>query len=165
MPIGDQAAFAPLLELAAHEASTYLPVLQQRFAADFLDHRNPCLFMGKRVTCSASDRERLFWHLVTSGDGGETSRDLDFRRCERLPWVREMIQAVPSARVLCWRRRHNRQERVTIALPDFSHLVSLADRERYAVLITSYEIEREVRREKYRREYEEAAKTGRAITL
>lgn len=47
-------------------------------------------------------KEKIFWHL-TSRDDKETGERLpDLRRCERLPWVRPMLDYPEKREVLAW---------------------------------------------------------------
>jgi hypothetical protein len=66
-----------------------------------------------------------------------------------------MIEAVDKGLVRCWRNnRRANEERVIIAVNDFSFVVVLADRGDYVLLWTAYCVEYESRREVLRRECE-----------
>ena len=93
-----------------------------------------------------------FWHVTTAG-GAEPDRLPDLRRCERIGWIRAMIDAAGSDRVSLWESDERGERRILIALPDFSHLVVLARRESYVLLLTSFPVETERRRAGFRQQY------------
>lgn len=47
-------------------------------------------------------KEKLFWHLTSRDDKEAGERLPDFRRSERLPWVRPMIDQPDKPEVLDW---------------------------------------------------------------
>lgn len=47
-------------------------------------------------------KERIFWHLIEREDKTLGERVADFRRSERLPWARPVIDNHQGAEVLCW---------------------------------------------------------------
>ena len=91
--------------------------------------------------------------FVTSKPNFEDERLPDLRRCERIRWPHPMIEAVKSKYVKCWKNKRKEEERIVIALEDFSYVVVLADRGEYILLWTAYCVEQEHRRQKLRREY------------
>lgn len=119
---------------------------------------------GKRMALKArplqTGREYTFYHLTHEGDD-EAARRPDERRMERIRWPRAMVEAIGTARVLVWRNERTnkggRKTRVVVALPDFSYIVVLDDRGDYVLLWTAYTVEKEHRRAKLRKEYEEAS--------
>lgn len=77
------------------------------------------------------------------------------REIKLIRWPRAIITTHDTKFVKCWKNSRKGEERVAIALEDFSYVVILADRGDYVLLWTAYWVEQEHRRQKLRREYEE----------
>ena len=58
------------------------------------------LLIGKDAEL-ARDKERRFWHCVAEGEI-EENRTPDLRRCERIPWMRPVIEHASDATVDVW---------------------------------------------------------------
>lgn len=135
----------------------YLDVLYDCFCADFVN--NVPAIPGKRFALKRypelEGKAATFWHLISEGKT-EIERIPDLRRCERIRWPRPMIDCYTGGQLKWWisERRRN-EERVVIALDDFSYIVVLADRGEYVMLWTAYCIEYEHRRRKLQKEYEQ----------
>jgi hypothetical protein len=74
------------------------------FRRDFID--NPARYDGCEVWFFP-ERERgkelIFWHLVEREDPpGSGHRFPDFRRCERLPWARAMLDNHAEPQIKAW---------------------------------------------------------------
>lgn len=152
----------PLVCLEDHgsEWARYFNEVKARYARSLGERPWPS-FEGRRVTCKRhpvlDGVEATFWHIVSTGDGGEDARETDLRRCERIEWPRALLEAVGTDRVVVWRTRRGADDRVLIALVDFSYVVVLGDRRAYLILITAYPVDREHQRARLRREAEEKA--------
>lgn len=101
----------------------------------------------------AGGKEEGFWHLTHSGP--KHARIPDFGRCERVPWIRPLIEAVPGAAARWWRDERDGKQRDLVADPTFSFLVVLQVSGRRAVLITAIHIEYPHRRKKLEREWKD----------
>ena len=151
----------PLVSLQDYDGDwdRYVAAVYWRFYEDFVRTRPK--FEG--IQCKIDSRlepdgrEATFWHLVSEGQR-ESERTPDIRRFERVCWLRPMIDAVPGACVKWWRNRRGREERIVIALADFSYVVVLAVRKNYFLLWTAYCVELEHRRRKLEREYNNMVK-------
>lgn len=112
-------------------------------------------FCGRRVSVRVEPREggreAGFWHAISAGED-EGERVPDLRRCERIEWVRALIEA-DSTLVREWQTVRGADRRIVRALPDFSYVVVLADRKNYVLFITAYCVEREHRRRKLEGEW------------
>ena len=132
----------------------YLNTIYEYFCDDFV--RSKPAYKAKRFALKRhplyDGKEATFWHLISEGPV-EAGRLPDFRRCERIRWPRPMIEAIDSGNVCVWRNVRKRNERVVIALGDFSYVVILDDREDYVLLWTAYFVEREHQRRKLEKEY------------
>jgi hypothetical protein len=132
----------------------YIEAVYAIFVRDFVNQ--PPTFRGRRFAMKRhpefQGKEATFWH-VTSEGMIEAERIPDLRRCERIHWPRQLVDAVDSDRVKCWTNTRGRDQRIVIALPDFSYVVILADRGDFVLLWTAYPVELGHRRDKFRREY------------
>lgn len=137
----------------------YLEAVYQVFRADFVDPTPMCVRRrcGLRHPELLDGREGTFWHIISEGLV-EEERLPDLRRCERIRWPRPMLESVSTGRVRCWRYRRNGDRRISIALDDFGYLIVLVDRSSYVLLLTAFPVEKERRREKLRKEYENSPK-------
>jgi len=144
-----------LLEAYGGDWNSYCDALYQFFHEDFI--ASQATYHGMRVAIKRhpllKGKEATFWHLISEGDV-EDERLPDLRRCERIRWPRPIIDASSGDKVRFWRARRG-EERVVIAVGDFSYVVVLAIRRGYVVLWTAYYVEREHRRRKLRAECDE----------
>jgi len=131
-----------------------------QYQADFLERG--LRFRGAPVHLRSGPRtggkDACFWHLISEGET-EEERTPDFRRCERMGWVRALIERAENHQdISIWEQARKGRTNVVIALPDFSYMVVLAKRtpkagNPYFVLLTAHYVEYEHRREKLRKEY------------
>lgn len=147
-----------IIELSQYNGDweCYLAALYEVFCNDFI-HSKPTTFAPKRWAMKrhpmTNGKEATFWHLIQSGNV-EAERLPDMRRCERIPWVRPMIDARGTGRVHCWSTVRDGDERPAIALPDFSYVVILEAHNEYVMLWTAFYVEQGSRRNRLRKEYE-----------
>ncbi len=135
--------------------NSYLEAIYSFFKTDFIDS-NPHygnFEIKLKKSPLREGKEATFWHLISSGQD-EEERLPDLRRCERIKWPRPMIEAVRNGSVKTWRNKRRNEERIVIALDDFSYVVILAERKQHILLWTAYCVEQEHRRRKLRKEYE-----------
>ena len=145
-----------LMEDYQNDWQQYLEAIYQCFCQDFVTSKP--YFEDKRFALKKhpmiKGKEATFWHIISEGKV-EDERLPDLRRCERIRWPRVIITAHNSGLMKCWRNNRKGEERVVIALEDFSYVVVLADRGNYVLLWTAFCVEREHMRQKLRKEYEE----------
>ena len=98
-------------------------------------------------------KEETFWHWISDGRVAD-ARTPAMRRCERIRWPQATIEAIESDKVRVWRNVRGRNDRILIAVDDFSYVVVLDDREDYVLLWTAYFVERSHTRKKLAKEYE-----------
>lgn len=99
--------------------SDYLERLHQQFIHDFV-HSVP-IWGNKRVALKRhpeyEGKSATFWHMISTGDD-EVERLPDFRRCERIAWVRCMIDRfseVPhklDSQVIWWKEKEGQMNGV-----------------------------------------------------
>jgi len=116
-------------------------------------------FMNKWVRCRrdplTQGREAGFWHCISEGKD-EINRTPDIRRCERIKWVRAILDHIEDDRIDVWVIKDHSDLRHAIWF-DECYLIILAERgrlvdgsSRYYQLITAYCTEQEHRKQKLR---------------
>lgn len=146
----------PLIELAEFggDWDAYVEAVYDAFCEDWVD--SVPTFRGTELKLKRHpylhDKEATFWH-VTSDGSEEDSRLPDLRRCERISWIRALIENGDSERVLTWRNRRGQESSFLFALPDFSFVVVVRDRGGYLLLWTAYPVEYASQRRKLESEY------------
>lgn len=152
----------PLILLSEHGGNPkrYLEAVYAAFKKDFVD--SAPYFRKQRIGLKRhpviDGKEATFWHLISAGED-EASRLPDMRRCERIRWPRAMIEAEEWSEVHCWPSPRNAEQRLCLALKDYSYLVVLAVRNGYYIPWTAYYVEREHRRRKLQKEHEASLKS------
>jgi len=104
---GTPAWLPPLMELAAYGGNwqQYIDAVYAVFYGDFIARRarygsREILFLGYDGQL-LDGKERRFWHCVTEGNI-EEDRVPDLRRCERVPWMRPVIENASDVPVDVW---------------------------------------------------------------
>jgi hypothetical protein len=138
----------------------YLDLIYGYFKVDWLDSRP--MYEGRRLGLRkhpmVKGKESTFWHLISEG-ANEDDRLADFRRCERIRWVRPIIEAAGlRADVLVWKQIRSGKTNIAIALQDFSYIVFLGERSSptgdYLLPLTAYVVASMHKRDRYRREWQ-----------
>ncbi|RLA80404.1 MAG: oxidoreductase [Epsilonproteobacteria bacterium] len=80
-----------------------------------------------------------FWHIISDGEE-EDERDIDFRRCERLPWVHYCIKNAkqPPAPISWWKNKRGSKTHIVILNEDNGFVIILEERKDYYLLKTAY---------------------------
>jgi hypothetical protein len=145
------------LESCGGDWTAYVETLYRIFHFHFIQSP-PKSCLGKRWAVKKHPmelgKEATFWHVISEGQT-ETERTPDLRRCERLHWIRPMVDAIGSEDVKCWKNMRKGHLRLLISTPDFSFVVILQESSEYVMLWTAYYVESGHRREKLKREWEE----------
>ena len=119
--------------------SRYEEALYAIFQRDILRH--DLYFRRARVTARRNpEYERKwagFWHLISEGRV-EEDRLPDMQRCERLPWVRWIIENADSCtNIDIWQNRRGRETNTLLWLEE-KYLVVLSARSENFLLKTAY---------------------------
>ena len=101
-------------------------------------------------------KETVFWHLTSREDHPTKERNFDFRRSERLPWVRPMLDHAAAPEILAWDYQEDDGSiRTYVWLRDWDFLVLMKKmRNGSRRLITSYWIDYPNKRTKLHKKYE-----------
>lgn len=150
----------PVIDFNAHQWDAFLELTYAIFQKDFV-HSKPKFFgipMRLKRHPVINGKEATFWHFISEGEI-ESERTPDIPRASRIPWVRPIIENADkfkalSTRVYWWKTRRRNETRYLLALPDFSHVIVIADRGDYTLPWTHYPVLQEHRKRKLRKEFE-----------
>lgn len=140
----------------------YVEIIYTLFKNDFIESQPQ--FDGKWVRCRKDPiydgKFAGFWHCMSDGDV-EDERTPDMRRCERISWIRPIIESTDSRDDIdIWKNQRGSNTNVLIWYDEYL-LIVLGERTRnrdgfqYLQLITAYTTEKEHRIKKLRRERDE----------
>ncbi len=157
----------PALELFedyGNDWPSYEAVLYGIFKGDFIDSHP--VFNNKRVSVKhypkEFDKEEAFFHTTCKDYVGGGDRVPDFRRCERIRWIRAFIENYncdPSKCEDCegikvWREPYKGKTRIHLLLEEERYMVVLEERKDYYLLITSFYLDYENALKKQRKHYD-----------
>jgi len=138
----------------------YLGVIYKIFKNDFI--KTQPVYERKKVYAITrpiiEGKEWGFWHIISEGNV-EDDRTPDFRRCERINWLKPIIKNSSFPEILIWiakrkRRGGHSNRRVHIWLKDFNYIIVLSVRKNHYLLITAFFTDRDHTRRKLLRECE-----------
>lgn len=154
---------SPLIKYdSSDEWINYENYIYSIFRADFIDSYP---FMDElRVNIRRhpieNGKEEAFYHVTCQDYLNSRNRFPDFRRCERIKWVREFIENTDCSKIctLCsgikiWDKPYKSTYRKHIMLEKEKYLVVLERREKYFLLITAFYIDQEHTLNKKIKEY------------
>lgn len=134
---------------------SYVEALYAFFKKDFVE--NTVLYKGNKIVLKrhpvVKGKEATFWHLISEGNIEET-RSPNLRRCERIRWVKALIDHCEELGIKVWENERKNEKRVCIWYEEVDYLVVLAKRKGYTVLWTAYLVTKKHTKEKMRKEYE-----------
>ena len=140
---------------------SYLEAIYAYFKNDFVDSKPS--FQGKRLGLKkfplSQGKEATFWHMISKGKT-EEDRTPDFRRCERIRWPRPIIENDGDNVVKWWRNKRGRENRICLWLEQEEYLVILADRGKYILPWTAYQVTYGNQKRKLQREYDKYRKNN-----
>lgn len=123
-------------------------------------------FAGKRVKIRYNPieygKEEGFFHVTCQDYKKDGVREPDFRRCERIRWVRRFIEnyqckmeeCVDCGGMKVWEEPYKMYSRVHILLEEERYMVVVERREDYCLLITGFYFDQEHRLRKTLNRYE-----------
>ncbi len=137
------------------------------FKKDFID--NHPIFLGAKVAIRQNPlvdgREQTYYHITSKDYDYTNNRNIDIRRCERIRWVKQIIEHYDCKIQTCfdcggiktWSYPHNKkQTRIKIFFAEERYIVILEKRPTYYLLITAYYVEYDHNVRKLLKEFEKA---------
>lgn len=153
----------PKLEQAAFSSpNDFMQSAYACFKRDFLNPSNYAIYKGLPVKAANLPNEggfhKSFIHIVSCDDRAIGGRLYDFERCERIPWIRPIIDNSSDSEVLKWRNKRKGGFRQLLWLPSHEFLIVLAVRREAMLLWTAYPVTNNHTKEKLKKEYESSTK-------
>jgi len=136
----------------------YEDTIYAKFNTDFIFSKPT--FQGSMIYIKSplfKGKERGFWHCIQEGKV-EEKRTPDLRRCERIGWIRAIIEHAQEPSVKAWQNERRGKTRQVLWCEDAEFLVVLEKRPNAWVLCTAYPVTEEYRKRKLRHEYQQAIK-------
>lgn len=142
----------------------YEAALYAIFKSDFID--NHPYFEGKQVNIRKHpmeyNKEEAFFHVTCQDYLKDGERVPDFRRCERIRWVRSFIENYNCDASLCpecegikvWNEPYKSTTRVHILLEEEKYMVVVERRVNYCLLVTAFYFDKDHTLEKKIKHYE-----------
>lgn len=144
--------------------SEYIEVVYDVFREDFVSDKP--YFRGRRLKLKrypmSQDKESTFWHMTSEGSN-EAERLPDLRRCERIGWIKPIIENSRDPEIRAWSIRQKGETRISLWLERYEYLVILADRKDYILPWTAYTVTKPHQKVKLQKRFTEAQKTGTAL--
>ena len=144
-PILGSSTAPPLICLSDFngDSRAYIEHLFSVFKKDFIDSKP--FFSKKQIwhdnKITVQNKPEGFWHLTTEKDKMTGERSItDLRRCERLCWIRPIIENCTDKCIDKWDLLENKRKkvRIKIFLRDYDFLVILDTLKNNYFLVTSY---------------------------
>lgn len=142
----------------------YESTLYDIFKCDFIvSHPS---FEGKQVNIRKHpmeyDKEEAFFHVTCQDYLKDGERVPDFRRCERIRWVKAFIENYNCDSSKCpecdgvkvWSEPYKSNSRVHILLEEERYMVVLERRDSYCLLVTAFYFDKDHTLEKKLKHYE-----------
>lgn len=152
-----------LILMADHDNSwsKYIEAVYTAFRRDFIDSQPK--FRGGWVRCRRDplfdQKEAGFWHCVQEG-ADEDQRTPDIRRCERVGWIRKLIEMDGNTEIDSWQTGKRGDLRQYLWM-DEAYLVVLGSRGNGRwQLITAFCTDRQHTVKKLQKERDECSKNG-----
>lgn len=147
------------------EVDTYLEHIFSLFKRDFID--SPILFKGKRVFYDKSDdngRPAAFVHITTEENKKTMEREICLRRCERISWVKAIIENYEEPQVLVWEKEQatskRRAIRTYLFLEQENFLVILQELKHGHYMVTAIYVDIPHQKRKHLKEHKEFKEKG-----
>jgi hypothetical protein len=132
----------PIIELAQFSGdwNKYNDHLFSIFKKDFIDsqptfHGKP-VFMGDQRIFNG--KPECFWHVTSQTDKQTGQRVPNMRRCERVAWIRSIIENCGGSEVWEWPKQHERELRHNLFLENENFLVVLTERKKFYLVTAIY---------------------------
>lgn len=153
-----------LFETKRWDHSTY-DMLYRIFCTDFIDSKTH--FCEKHVSIPKDledGKHKTFWHVTTRDDKGSGQRLPDLRRCERLPWLKPLLENPTKPEVLAWEfMEDDGSVNIYVWLKDQDYIAIIKKTKKgYLILRTAYWVEYGNTKKKLMKKYDSRNKKANA---
>jgi len=136
----------------------YEDEVYSKFYTDFIASKP--FYEGMQVEITKNlikGKERSFWHCIQEGRV-EEERTPDLKRCERIAWIRAIIEHSSEPTIKKWQNKKGRNTRQLLWFEEAEFLVVLEKRAKTWLLWTAYCTTWKHTKDRLRKEYEESLK-------
>lgn len=126
------------------------------FKRDFI--YNKTIFKGEQIDFDRrkidDDKEEIFWHLITKTDKKTKERLPDFRRAERLPWIKPIVLNDKNDFILFWEdwiKQRSFRIYFWIRLYDYVVILEKDHNRNFYILISAFHVDQHKRRDLWKR--------------
>jgi hypothetical protein len=140
----------------------YIDHVFSLFKRDFITSKPK--FKGKIVMCDIGDeggKPRGFNHITTEEDRNTGVRELCLRRCERITWIKSIIENHTDPKVLYWEQEHFGKGisiRIFLFLESQDFLVILTEKKKGYFVITAIYVDQPHMKKKHLKAHSEFQK-------
>jgi hypothetical protein len=137
-----------------------LNLLYSVFTKDFKDesvyHYSIRVIYNNKILPDGHGKEEGFWHVISKVDMETKERIIDFRRAERLPWARPIMESPKRAEIKLFDYDHGltrKSIRRYIWLEEYDYVVILQRKRNVYFWVTAYYVDSKGRRVDLNRRY------------
>jgi hypothetical protein len=154
-----------LLKDFSGDPIAYIDHLFSIFTRDFVTTRP--LFKGKDILHDKADdagKPRAFVHITTEENQETGQRELCLRRCERIEWIRAIIEHHDDPAVLVWEKEQKTSKKTTVRthlfLEQENFLIVLEEIKWGHYLITAIYVDNPNQKKKHLKAYKKFTNTS-----
>lgn len=146
------------------DANKYIEALYAFFKQDFI--KSKPIYKNIEVNIikepKLKDKEWTFWHITSEGKK-EEERIPDIRKCEKIRWIKPIIESTDNGEIKFWRNERGKDKRICLCYGDWEYIVILIDRKKYILLCTAYPVERDHTKTKLQKECDDFEKANTTL--
>ena len=132
-------------------------VFSRDFKSSKVKHRGMRIIYNGRVMSDGHGKEEGFWHVVSKQEQRSVERLIDYRRAERLPWARPMMESPERVEIKVFDYDHGVKDtgvRRYIWLAEYDYVLILQKKKKALFWVTAYYVGTERGRKDLTRRYE-----------
>jgi hypothetical protein len=133
-------------------------VFTRDFKSGPITHQGIVVIHDRRILPDGQGKEEGFWHVISSWDSSSRYREIDYRRAERLPWARPLMESPPRCEILVFDYNEGPKDkgiRRYIWLEKFDYVLIFQKRNKAFYWITAFFVDGAGKRKDLRRKFEE----------
>jgi len=132
----------------------YEETLYSVFKKDFIDNQSNLkgfkIFIIREPMFK--DKEASFWHITSEGKV-ESKRTPDLRKCEKIGWIRPIIENYPHQDIKAWKTKEKGRMKICLCYGDWEYIIVLRRIKKGLLLITAHPIEYNNTKRKLKKQY------------
>jgi hypothetical protein len=133
-------------------------VFSRDFKGGEVRHRGIIVLYDRRILPDGQGKEEGFWHVISIWDHSHRQRLIDYRRAERLPWARPLMESPERMEIRVFDHSEGSKDkgiRRYIWLEDYDYVLILQRRKKAFFWITAFYVDMEWKRKDLRKRFAE----------